>query len=55
MATTPPPETAFPTDRFGPPSCVPTVCQLSQTGRYGEILSGRSASHKCQRRIHLRH
>ena len=36
-------------------SCVPPVCQLSQTGQNREIQSGRSTSRKCQPRIHLRH
>ena len=36
-------------------SCVPPVCQLSQTGRNWKILSERTTSHKCQRTIHLRH
>ena len=38
-----------------PPFCVPTVCELSQTGPTRKILRGRTTSHKCQRRIHLRH
>ena len=50
-----PPETSLLTRRFGPPFCVPPVCQLSQTGRDREILRRRSTSHKCQPRIHLRY